>query len=83
MSRVVRATPRAGSIRASASLPARRELPTNCYRVDPSGRVDLVRAKQRELGDSPSDEALVDARLVPDPRKVRLRVYQTNLTHKS
>ena len=27
--------------------------------------------------------ALLDARLVPDPRKVRLRVYQTNSTHKS
>src|SRR5205085_3639947 len=25
----------------------------------------------------------LDARLVPDPRKVRLRVYQTNSTHKS
>jgi arginine decarboxylase len=40
--------------------------------------------KQRaELGDNPSDDALLDARLVPDPRKVRLRVYQTNSTHKS
>jgi arginine decarboxylase len=40
--------------------------------------------KQRaELGDSPSDEVLLKMRLVPDPRKVRLRVYQTNSTHKS
>ncbi|MFN7275998.1 MAG: decarboxylase [bacterium] len=40
--------------------------------------------KQRaELGDAPSDEAVLAARLIPDPRKVRLRVYQTNSTHKS
>ncbi len=41
--------------------------------------------KQRaDLGDNPSDAALLDARLLPDPRKVRLRVYQTNSTaHKS
>ncbi len=31
----------------------------------------------------PSDAALLDTRLVPDPDKVRLRVYQTNSTHKS
>ena len=40
--------------------------------------------KQRaELGDNPSDEVLLNTRLVPDPRKVKLRVYQTNSTHKS
>jgi arginine decarboxylase len=40
--------------------------------------------KQRaELGDNPSDEKLLETRLLPDPRKVRLRVYQTNSTHKS
>ena len=49
---------------------------------DPAS-VETYEAKQRELGDSPSDETLMDARLVPDPRKVRLRVYQTNSTHKS
>ncbi|MGB8520602.1 MAG: hypothetical protein WCD38_10630 [Candidatus Tumulicola sp.] len=36
-----------------------------------------------ELGKDPSDEKLLDTRLLPDPRKVRLRVYQTNSTHKS
>jgi len=36
-----------------------------------------------ELGDNPSDETLLNARLLPDPRQVRLRVYQTNSTHKS
>jgi arginine decarboxylase len=36
-----------------------------------------------ELGNDPSDDTLLNARLLPDPRKVRLRVYQTNSTHKS
>src|SRR3954453_22424693 len=49
---------------------------------DPAS-VEAYEAKQRELGDSPSDEKLMEARLIPDPRKVRLRVYQTNSTHKS
>jgi arginine decarboxylase len=40
--------------------------------------------KQRaELGDNPSDELLLKTRLIPDPRAVRLRVYQTHSTHKS
>lgn len=40
--------------------------------------------KQRAaLGDNPSEEVLLKTRLIPDPRKVRLRVYQTNSTHKS
>jgi arginine decarboxylase len=39
--------------------------------------------QQAELGDNPSDETLLNARLIPDPRKVKLRVYQTNSTHKS
>ena len=49
---------------------------------DPAS-VEAYEAKQRELGDSPSDETLIDARLFPTRRKVRLRVYQTNSTHKS
>jgi arginine decarboxylase len=40
--------------------------------------------KQRaELGDNPSDETLLKTRLIPDPRQAKLRVYQTNSTHKS
>ena len=40
--------------------------------------------KQRtELGEHPSDETLLDTHLIPDPRTVKLRVYQTNSTHKS
>src|SRR4051794_2325744 len=36
-----------------------------------------------ELGKNPSDELLLKTRLIPDPRQIRLRVYQTNSTHKS
>jgi arginine decarboxylase len=39
--------------------------------------------QQAELGKKPSDELLLKTRLIPDPRQVRLRVYQTNSTHKS
>ncbi|UGY17665.1 decarboxylase [Bradyrhizobium septentrionale] len=39
--------------------------------------------QQAELGKKPSDEVLLKTRLIPDPRQIRLRVYQTNSTHKS
>ncbi|CAM5204861.1 ornithine decarboxylase [Alishewanella longhuensis] len=39
--------------------------------------------QQAELGKDPTDETLLETRLIPDPRQVRLRVYQTNSTHKS
>ena len=39
--------------------------------------------QQAELGANPSDDTLLKTRLIPDPRKVKLRVYQTNSTHKS
>jgi arginine decarboxylase len=40
--------------------------------------------KQRAaIGENPSDDTLLRTRLIPDPRKVKLRVYQTNSTHKS
>ena len=39
--------------------------------------------QQGALGADPSDDVLLNTRLIPDPRKVRLRVYQTNSTHKS
>ena len=45
-SRAARAIPAASSIRRigqpAGFVPGRRELPTNCYRIDPSGRLDLV-----------------------------------------
>ena len=39
--------------------------------------------QQKELGLNPSDDQLLKTRLIPDPRKIKLRVYQTNSTHKS
>jgi arginine decarboxylase len=45
--------------------------------------VKAYEKQQSDLGENPSDEALLAARLIPDPRLVRLRVYQTNSTHKS
>jgi arginine decarboxylase len=49
---------------------------------DPAS-VAAYEKQKAQLGDKPTDEALMNAHLVPDPRKVRLRVYQTNSTHKS
>jgi len=42
-------------------------------------------AQEKRLGADldPKDKRLLDARLIPDPRKAKLRVYQTNSTHKS
>jgi arginine decarboxylase len=48
-----------------------------------SKSVEAYEKQQKELGANPSDETLLNARLIPDPRKIRLRVYQTNSTHKS
>ena len=47
------------------------------------GSVEAFEKQQTALGKRPSRQALLDTRLIPDPRKVRLRVYQTNSTHKS
>ena len=49
---------------------------------DPAA-VTAYEAQQAQLGPNPSMETLLDTRLIPDPRQVRLRVYQTNSTHKS
>jgi arginine decarboxylase len=45
--------------------------------------VSAFEKQQAELGSDPSREMLLDTRLIPDPRRIRLRVYQTNSTHKS
>ena len=45
--------------------------------------VEAYEKQHKELGDNPSDETLLSTRLIPDPRQIRLRVYQTNSTHKS
>jgi arginine decarboxylase len=47
------------------------------------GSVAAYEKQQAALGDNPSAETLQSTRLIPDPRKVRLRVYQTHSTHKS
>ena len=49
---------------------------------DPAS-IEAYEKQQQALGDNPSDEQLLETQLIPDPRKVRLRVYQTNSTHKS
>lgn len=52
------------------------------WMADPAS-VAAYERQQAELGDEPSQEALLSTRLIPDPRNIRLRVYQTNSTHKS
>ncbi|WP_018697958.1 hypothetical protein [Amorphus coralli] len=52
------------------------------WMVDPAS-VEAYEAQQKELGKTPSAATLLETRLVPDPRQIRLRVYQTNSTHKS
>jgi arginine decarboxylase len=45
--------------------------------------IDVYEKHRAALGANPSDDVLLNVRLVPDPRQIRLRVYQTNSTHKS
>src|SRR3982075_1514478 len=45
--------------------------------------VAVYEKQQAELGKNSSDEMLLKTQLIPDPRQIRLRVYQTNSTHKS
>jgi arginine decarboxylase len=42
-------------------------------------------AQAKDLGDDldPKDARLLDRRLIPDPRKMRIRVYETDSVHKS
>ncbi len=49
---------------------------------DPAS-VTAYEKQQAELGKNPSNEKLLNTRLIPDPRQVHLRVYQTHSTHKS
>jgi arginine decarboxylase len=50
--------------------------------ADPAS-VAAYERQRTALGAKPSTDKLLNTRLVPDPRQVRLRVYQTNSTHKS
>ena len=49
---------------------------------DPKSVAEYEKQKA-ELGARPSEEKLLATRLIPDPRQIKLRVYQTNSTHKS
>jgi arginine decarboxylase len=67
-------------LRARTAMGAAEDLET--WLRDPAA-VAAHEAQRAALGEAPSDEVLLSTRLIPDPRKVRLRVYQTNSTHKS
>ncbi|MTH77016.1 decarboxylase [Paracoccus aestuariivivens] len=54
----------------------------SAWMKDPAS-VDAYEAQQKELGKNPSAAKLMETRLIPDPRQIRMRVYQTNSTHKS
>lgn len=45
--------------------------------------VRAYKEQEKKLGANPSDKLLLETRLLANPEKVRLRVYQTNSTHKS
>lgn len=49
---------------------------------DPAS-IEAYEAQQAQLGAAPDMQTLLETRLIPDPRQVRLRVYQTNSVHKS
>ncbi|OZI60683.1 decarboxylase [Bordetella genomosp. 11] len=54
------------------------------WRDDPAA-LKAWEAQAQELGEDldPKDPGLLDRRLVPDPRKIRIRVYETDSVHKS
>ena len=49
----------------------------------PAYRTEFEAQAAKLKGCAPDDPKLLDLRLLPDPDKVRIRVYQTNSTHKS
>jgi len=67
-------------LRRRTAMGAASEIET--WMHDPKS-VAAYEKQQSELGKNPSDEVLLKTRLIPDPRQIRLRVYQTNSTHKS
>ncbi len=54
------------------------------WRASPAA-LAAYEAQVAELGEDldPADPGLLDRRLVPDPRKMRIRVYETDSVHKS
>jgi arginine decarboxylase len=67
-------------LRARTAMGAAAEI--EAWIRDPKS-VDAYERQRAELGASPSEDTLLATRLIPDPRQIRLRVYQTNSTHKS
>src|SRR4029077_16219258 len=45
--------------------------------------LEAYKEQQKKLGSNPNEKTLLETRLLANPEKVRLRVYQTNSTHKS
>jgi len=54
------------------------------WRASPAA-LEAYEAQVAELGEDldPNDPRLLERRLVPDPRKIRIRVYETDSVHKS
>lgn len=67
-------------LRARTAMGAAAEI--EAWMRDPRSE-EAYERQQAELGTAPSRDQLLATRLIPDPRKIRLRVYQTNSTHKS
>ncbi|MGY4474117.1 decarboxylase [Bradyrhizobium sp. USDA 3364] len=67
-------------LRRRTAMGAANEI--DAWMRDPKS-VAAYEKQQAELGKNPPDEVLLKTRLIPDPRQIRLRVYQTNSTHKS
>ena len=67
-------------LRPRTAMGAARDIES--WLEDPNS-VAQYEKQQAELGAKPSHDLLLKTRLIPDPRKVKLRVYQTNSTHKS
>jgi arginine decarboxylase len=68
--------------RRRTAMGARQQLQE--YFTDPTS-LEAYLEQEKVFGADldPADTRLLDARLVPDPRVARIRVYQTNSTHKS
>ncbi len=49
----------------------------------PSYRQDYLRHAEQLADERPTDEALIDRELLPDPARARVRVYSTQSTHKT
>jgi arginine decarboxylase len=67
-------------LRPRTAMGAAHDIET--WMADPKS-IETYEKHRASLGDNPSNETLLNTRLLPDPRQIRLRVYQTNSTHKS